>query len=205
MKKLLSIALVVFMSIGVTSCSKSESKKDDIKETKSQTMVISSDVDAVGYQNLSDLFDVSDLVVVGVHTTDGIRQNEFLDANKNPYLHDVSESSFEISRILKGNLSVGDSINITQNYYIQNDDGVDTIYDASEMTPMKKSEKWVYFLSFDEINDTYWIRSIYGRYPVPTAENIKADELTAEEMGRYKKNDMVDSLYNELVEMYDWE
>ncbi len=205
MKKLLSITLAVLISICVTSCNKNENKKDDIKENKPQTNVISSEVDAIGYQNLNELIEVCDLVVVGEHTTDGVLQNEFLDANKSPYLFDVSESSFEISRVIKGDVKVGDTINITQQYYIQNVEGVDTIYDSSEMTPMKKGEKWVYFLSYDEINDTYWIRNIYGKYPVPESNNSTADGFTAEEMGRYKKNNMVDSLYNELVEMYDWE
>lgn len=41
------------------------------------------------------------------------------------------------------------------------------------MTPMNKGEQWIFFLSYDEINETYWCTGDYtGRHPVPNEKII---------------------------------
>ena len=76
-----------------------------------------------------------------------------------------------MSRVLKGTTDE-DSLKISQRYGIL--DEPYQLVTFSEMTAMEKGDEWIFFLYYDDSNDTYWCSGDYtGRYPLPD------DSLTA--------------------------
>jgi len=127
------------------------------------------------------------------------------NANGESYHSGKMKGILKISRVLQGEVSVGDEIAIIQRYSIKEEDGVTYIEDKSGLTPMKKGDKWVCFLAYDDRDDVYWTVSSYlGRFHVPENKEDLAQHLSAEEMGLYVKNDYNSMLYNQLVKAYDW-
>lgn len=198
MKKIIACFLALTILFASTSCSSNENgTKNEQSVENVTTKVIRSEIDVYIFDNAEALVEGVDLVVVGEHINNGDYAGGIAVLR--------SESSLKITKVLKGDVNVGDTIKIRQLYGVENRDGVDTTIDSSDMLPMKKGDEWLYALTLSDDGDYYWVYNVYGRFPVPPSNTSDANDFTAEQMGRYERNVQHDDYYNELVEMYDWE
>lgn len=152
-------------------------------------------VDPLKFSSYDELAEYSQLVVMGTFTSDSgqVAQTyelpDFSQAMKGDYFNKyISFNSLKVEKVLKSNGKVwaGDEIIITQPYsvythsldeYPTSDSG--TLYSFSQLTPLVKGDKWVYFLTennsgYPEIfgDQSYSAVNDYeGRYPVPDEEN----------------------------------
>ncbi len=148
------------------------------------------------FKSYEELADYSQLVVMGSFTSESgqVAQTyelpDFSQAMKAGYFNKyITFNSFKVEKVLKSNGKVwaGDEILIAQPYtiytnsidkYPSNED-IPTLYSFSQLTPMLKGDKWVYFLTensgdYPEIfgDQSYSAVNDYeGRYPVPDEEN----------------------------------
>ena len=83
----------------------------------------------------------------------------------------VSTNTVQVERILKGDPDKKE-LKLSQRYGLEEDRN--TLVTFSSMTPMKKGEKWIFFLYYDDVNDTYWCAGDYsGRYPLPESDVLE--------------------------------
>lgn len=148
------------------------------------------------FKSYEELADYSQLVVMGSFTTESgqVAQTyelpDFSQAMTGDYFNKyITFNAFKVEKVLKSNGKIwaGDEILITQPYtiythsidkYPSNED-IPTLYSFSQLTPMLKGDKWVYFLTensgdYPQIfgEQTYSAVNDYeGRYPVPDEEN----------------------------------
>lgn len=138
------------------------------------------------FKNYEELAEYSSLIVMGTFIDD---TNQVTDNNDVPDFAKALFSSYsfntyasfntlKVEKVLKSNGQVweGDEIAITQPYVIA-DGGM---YSFSQLTPMIKGDKWIYFLNRynsscpEEIcgkGAYYPVNDYEGRYPVPDNEN----------------------------------
>ena len=141
------------------------------------------------FSSYEELAEQSQLVVMGTFTTDS-GQNTTVDiipdfsyAVNWEYSNNYkSYNVFKVEKVLKSNGIVwaGDEIIIAQPYSVVYDIGDEyNIYSFSQLTPMIKGDKWIYFLnclgdySYTIYGDQYYstVNDYEGRYPVPGEEN----------------------------------
>lgn len=148
------------------------------------------------FRSYDELAEYSQLVVMGTFTSDSgqVAQTyelpDFSQAMKGDYFNKyISFNSLKVEKVLKSNGKVwaGDEIIITQPYSVYThsideyppDDGKGALYSFSQLTPLIKGDKWIYFLTenssgYPEIfgDQSYSAVNDYeGRYPVPDEEN----------------------------------
>ena len=141
---------------------------------KSEPEVIRVEGDRVIYSDLRVLIAASDLIVIG-EFADESRQDlkyEYNERYKKDVLVDaVSTNTVQVEKILKGDPDKKE-LKLSQRYGLEEDRN--TLVTFSSMTPMKKGEKWIFFLYYDDVNDTYWCAGDYsGRYPLPESDVLK--------------------------------
>ncbi|MCL2071140.1 MAG: hypothetical protein FWH07_02780, partial [Oscillospiraceae bacterium] len=115
----------------------------------------------------------ADLVVIGEFTEEAKERfnyeyNEYFE--KEVKIGAVSYNQFLISDVLKnndnGDIKIGNTITIGQNYAFDEETGAYMSF--SNLTPMHKGDRWIYFLSHNKDTDTYYsVSGPCGRYPVP--------------------------------------
>ncbi len=130
------------------------------------------EIDRLVFADIEYLEEQSDLIVIGEFTDDphqcvdpsGKEVTQVLDR----FDQQNSFNRFRIDRVIKGNCFEGEEIIIAQNGYVDNG----RFAQYSNLTPMLKGDKWVYFLT------RYSGASFYsplgysdGRYPVPGTEH----------------------------------
>ena len=164
MKKLFPV-LTIFVLI-LTACSNNTVNKDysDYNITRIET-------DREIYTRLDELLPASDIVVRGKFCSD-TKQELFYDnsdENGNGVLIDaVSTNYISVSDVLYGNTEASE-IRISQRYGAI--DEKKEIVTFSSLTPMYKDDEWIFFLYYDNENDTYWCAGDYcGRMPVFSGE-----------------------------------
>jgi len=132
----------------------------------------SAEVDRIIYTDFAALKEESELIVVGEFTDDprqcfdpaGKEVTQVLDR----FDQQNSFNRFRADRVIKGDLPEGEEIIIAQNGYVY--DGRFEHY--SNLTPMLKGDKWVYFLTRYGNENFYSPLGLSdGRYPVPGTEH----------------------------------
>lgn len=201
MKKLIkSILLVVLCAIAMTGCNQvSERNPDDFSGIE---FVKLGGGDRRVYYHLNELEQSSELVVVGTLIEDSLQEIE-REYNEN-FEKDVISwvgafNTIEVSRVIKGDIEIGDTVRVTQGYSIVDN----RLISMSDLTPMIKGDTWVFFLSTANDCGYYWCTGDSdGRYPVSTAQNQALAVSEYSELGVYDRNNFRDEIYNELVEKY---
>ncbi len=134
--------------------------------------------DRVVYSTLSELEAACDLIVIGEYAKNSEQQ---LTSESGVFISNaVSENEIYVSEVLYGEgAAKGSRVPISQRYgvlYEQN-----TLYSFSGLTPMNRGDRWIFFLSYDEQNETYWCTGdCDGRYPLPTGEMGELYEAASE-------------------------
>lgn len=126
------------------------------------------EIDVMAYNTYRDLLNNCDLAVLGEFTDDPWQDIDPNDTTDIYHLNFSSYNSFKIDQVLTQDGSTtaeqGTEIIIRQFYAIKNRE----IISSSQLTPMLKGDRWVYFLKYDEENNTYTpLSDYYGRYPDP--------------------------------------
>ena len=119
------------------------------------------------YTSLDELEKASDLIVIGEYAdkTEQFAKYEYSQEFKKEIIVDgVSQNTIKAEKILKG--KAPQRIVISQRYIINAQNG--ELIAFTEMTPMKKGDRWIFFLQYDKERKTYWCAGDYsGRYPMP--------------------------------------
>ena len=122
---------------------------------------VSMSFDSELYYDLGKLISDADLIVIGHFEEND--DAEFLTDGGGTVIGAMATNTLTVERTIKGEEK--DKIVISQRYAY--DDAHRQIIAYSEMTPMWKDSKWLYFLAYDAENDTYHTLGDYtGRYPV---------------------------------------
>ncbi len=141
------------------------------------------------FSSYEELAEQSQLVVMGTFTNNSGQATtwdnipDFSQAMKGDFFNKyLSFNTLKVEKVLKGNGTVwaGDEIIITQPYTVVYDLSDEyNIYSFSQLTPMQKGDKWIYFLNpnGDYPDEEIWgksysaVNDYEGRYPVPGEEN----------------------------------
>ncbi|SDA28958.1 hypothetical protein SAMN02910447_02978 [Ruminococcus sp. YE71] len=130
------------------------------------------------YYDIDELFEASDIVVIGEFIGDIYQDTsyQYIEEFKKPVLFNaVSHCNISVKKVIKGTPS--DILSISQCYGISNEG---ELVSFSGLSPMQKGDIWVFFLNYDEVNDTYWCEGDFtGRYPLP-------DETMRSKANEYK-------------------
>ncbi len=198
MKKITAIICTFALCASLTACSQTIPKDFSGIELEKWGIVCRAE-----YEDLDDLEKASDLVVVGTFAEDSVQD---LDYRYNGFFGEKiivgfnSTNSIEVSRVIKGDVKVGDMVKVSQGYAVN--DG--QLLTRSDLTPMVKGDTWVFFLSTADDCGLYWCTGDSdGRYPVSTVQNQSLEISEYSKLGVYNKEDFNDDIYNELVEKYD--
>ncbi|MCL2052696.1 MAG: hypothetical protein FWG91_13370 [Lachnospiraceae bacterium] len=175
----------------------------------------------IGYQKLSQLLgpddwggsgleDFSaDLIVIGefCEETDIIVRYEYNNIlGKDVWTDGTAVGKLRITRVLKGDKKKGDIITIGQHYFF--DEENNDLITYSELTPMHKGDRWIYFLR--GWGDHYSAAGDYdSRYPLPNKDIMKIIEAPQEHedfdpllFGVYNRSKINFSLYAEILEYF---
>lgn len=207
--KMLGFVTVFFLLISLISCNTDATVFSD---SKLQTIPASSrNIVKRGcyysdVSNLKELSNFSDYIVVGTLQDDAKQKLYYTNSKiKDQALYGITVSTFNISKVFKGNLKEGNTIKIAETYFTQENDG-DMIQYLIDYGPSEPNREYVFFLrKEDDKNEFlkgYFSPSIRekGRYPVLnkplsaeiTTQDIKGFTLVGVSEDRYL------SLYEEV-------
>lgn len=124
------------------------------------------------YYSLFELEEASDLIVIGKFTDNAEQELEYSGVS---LTNATSTNTISVSKVLKG--EAPDRITLSQRYGVLAEEN--KLVTFSGMTPMNMNEEWIFFLYYDETNDTYWCSGDYtGRYPLPEKLGVETlDEM----------------------------
>jgi hypothetical protein len=233
MKKLVVSILAVVLFI--TACSNSETLSGFTIDNAVGVVVANDGFDMIlldEYGNVSN-FDLqlllgSDLVVIGEFVEDCYSRHSYFysPSHGREIVRDaLSFNQLQIIDVLQGEAQVGDVITVAQYYYVD-DEGTFVSFDG--LTPMRKGDRWIYFLSnlsetaesieflgqFNDVEptdylDTYFVTGYRNaRFPVPSTERPMRSSEPAT-FGMFNREDFPSGLHNEIlnhfqIEAQDW-
>ena len=160
-------------------------------------------------QTVEELKDLSDYIVKGT-LLDDARQKLYSTA-PGVVTFGVTVSSFEVSKVYKGDLKAGDVIPIAERYYTVEEDGETVRYELG-YAPSVPNEEYIFFLIQDDA-DHEFLAGLYtpvvketGRYPVINKKARKLSEIeamTAEDLNIiFTKLSTYKNLYKEVIDLY---
>lgn len=161
----------------------------------------------VDYANsYEELAEQSDLIVSGtfiddIHQMQDVNDTIVADGELDSY------NTLEIDRVIKGDVSVGDSLIIHQSSTIGRANASDDkhlIFCLDQLSPMLKGDKWVYFLKLEDDGTFSPVNGPQGRYPLPNSANrlISSDGETpnVDEYFTYENAALArEEIYEELL------
>ncbi len=157
--------------------------------------------DRMIYTSLPELEAASDVIVIAEFAENATQT--LMPENGINLIDAVSVNSIVICDTLSGEIVAAASHpTVSQRYGVLEEQN--KLVTFSGLAPMNKGDKWIFFLSYDEQNSTYWVEGdTSGRYPLPeggiaelykkaravveqrdaflnSAEKISADEIPPE-------------------------
>lgn len=223
MKKIVLFILATTIYILSVSCSSNDSSKasptipfiqqastkyTDIRKESQGNFLL-----AVNPNNLKELEKNADYIVLG-KLSDDSKQVPVMNS-LGDIAFEYTISSFEISKVWKGNRKVGDTIKLCESYYITEKNGEPILRYASNYLPSDINRDYIFFLnSMDLENDTVYTPTIYekGRYPFPsnistnkntTKSTFDLDSVTNEELNLADREATIyKSIYKEVLQKY---
>lgn len=198
MKKCISIVMILlFVTIAFSGCSQ-----------KMQTRSIQEDL-LFDAGSLEELEDLSKQIVQGKFRDDA---KEDLQGDGNKTFYGVTVSSFEITKVYKGDFEVGDVIKVGEEYYIDASDGQKTLVHFGNYLPSEVGKEYLMFFDnppehSERWKDTYTpICSEKGRYPVVapgTVSEADVDNMTNEELNLDTgDSSLYRQFYKDVIENY---
>lgn len=159
--------------------------------------------DRIVYQTFEELLEGSDIVVIGEYCGTTSQVLKYHEENNERFLYDATTyDKLKIEKVLYGDAKVGDIVDIAQSYgYVPSEDGSYLFWTMSELTPMKKGDRWLFFLNYDEGNNAYFCTGdTDGRYPVPNGTAKLTDEQKRACV--YEEWTLQTNIYEEVITRY---
>ncbi len=156
------------------------------------------------YYTYSELLNACDVAVVGKFIDDPWQNIDPKALASTCSERGHSFNCLEVEKVLSPNCEVkaGERLVIHQNYAIAKDG----ILSDSKLTPMLNGDRWVYFLTYNDSNGTYYPLNDYnGRFPVPdnSTEGNKFLPAMDNKYGLIDARDFDKDIYNTLKEILD--
>lgn len=232
MKKLFAL-IISSMLIFTASCSEKSTDSSSESTPKNDNASSSSiapidydslevvrwEADCIFCNDLEDLEKYSEIAVIGTFIEDSTTICDFDKINgfEQEVLTNIySYNTIKVEKVLKGDVNVGDEITAIQDCGIH--DG--KLVTFSDMEPMKKGDRWIFFLVSDSTYGGYWCVGDYSsRFPVPETQTatlsrtVTADskaqlegeieKMTNEDFGVYDDVSPMRELYYDVITHYD--
>lgn len=210
MKKIISILAVFAVCAMLTSCSDAL-ENADISELSEKTfafdnlkLVRPGMMDRIVFDDLESLEKFSEIAVAGIFTGDTEQDVSYeysAKFGKDIVTNVRSYNNIEVTRVLFGDVNIGDNLKIGQSYGVADEQLIS--FDA--LTPMQNGDEWLFFLNFEPtLDNSYWCcGDSDGRYPGPNAENALMPLSDSPDLGVYNEEDFNRDIYNEIVEKYN--
>lgn len=210
MKKNISIITIVAVCILFTACSAPfKTTVDSVPEKnlvsfEGLTLIQGSEyTDRIVFDDLASLENFSDIAVVGNFVDNDVQDITYTYSDyfeKDIVTNVTAYNTVEVTKVLFGNVNIGDRLNISQNYGVVNEQ----LITFSALTPMQYGDEWVFFLKESEENLYCCAGDCQGRYPVPSAENAPMPLSDSPDLGVYSEQSFNRSIYDEILEKYDF-
>jgi len=150
---------------------------------------------------LSILEQYADLIVQGVVQSD----SEKIDLRNDPILHRYAmKSSLRITKVYQGNIAVGSTIPIVENWCIDETEEGEKLRVRNGYMPSDPETEYIFFLGPNRghLEGTYCpLDDEVGRFPVP-GDSTDPACVTERESYRYYIPDNYRSIYAEIIEKY---
>ena len=200
MKKIIISFLTLSILILFTSCSVTE----ETEEFSNLNFVQWGEGNYLQFFDLESLENYSEIVVVGTFIEESTQEikYKYMDIFDKEVLFSVkSFNEIEITKVFKGDVNVGDTLKIGQEYAVVEDRFVT----ESALTPMMKGDTWIFFLEPSDNGEYYYCVSYSeGRYPVKDFVYTRIALTENEDLGVYDMKDFKEEIYNEILEKYDF-
>lgn len=210
MKRITTIIAAFAACAALTACSSTPQNSDVSVSQNTDTFAglklkRAGITDRVVFNTLDELERSSHIAVVGTFINDAEQE---VDYEYDPYFKkdiivDInSTNTIEVTKVLMGDVNVGDKLSIDQNYGIVNGE----LISFSELTPMQKGDEWVFFLRKVAKSDHYVCTAESdSRFPTKSSASKNGIMPLAEgaELGVYDEADFNNYIYEEIVEKYD--
>lgn len=202
MKKAVSIILIAVISLTFSACSTVSAENNDFSGI--ELIDLWGLVNRIKFYDLETIEKFSDVIVIGTFTDEARQEEKYHNDDrfgKDVLIDVISFNTIEVSKVLQGDVKVGDTLTVAQEYGVVDN----RLITFSEMTPMMKGDTWIFFLLQNEGDDTfYWCTGDSdGRYPVKACEYARIALTDNEKLGVYDKKCFNEDIYNELLEKYD--
>ena len=217
MKKKISVFCAAVLAVLLTACSgtnttvsPSSLSLEEIPSPAGDVKVAEVSGDMLyNPQTVEELDDLSDCIVRGTLLDDA--RQKLYSTTPGVVTFGVTVSSFEVSKVYKGDLKAGDVIPIAERYYTVEEDGEAVRYEHG-YAPSTPNKEYIFFLIKDP-EDHEFLGGFYspmvketGRYPVIDKKGRKLSEIetmTAEDLNIiYTKLSTYKNLYKEVIELY---
>lgn len=210
MKRITTIIAAFAACAALTACSSTPQNSDVSVSQNTDTFAglklkRAGITDRVVFNTLDELERSSHIAVVGTFINDAEQE---VDYEYDPYFKkdiivDInSTNTIEVTKVLMGDVNVGDKLSIDQNYGIVDGE----LISFSELTPMQKGDEWVFFLRKVAKSDHYICTAESdSRFPTKNSASNNGIMPLAEgaELGVYNEADFNNYIYEEIVEKYD--
>lgn len=188
-------------SLPKTDSNSSHSDEDPYAGLKLSNNREKIEVDTITHDTLNELENHCSLAVIA-KVIGNPRQETFYDDSLgiNIFVNVITLNTVEITKVLKGDINVGDRIDVYACYGVMGKSFI--TFDG--ITPLMEGDEWVLFLSKDDFGDYYQTGGVGGRYPTKNVKNNRAFSLSEySELGVFNEKDFNRNIYNELLEKYD--
>ena len=176
--------------------------------TKISTMSVQVDT-SFDAQTLEELESQAKYIVQGKFQDDA---TEDLQSEAGIVLYGATVSSFEITKVYKGDFEVGDVIRIAEQYYVEDQDGQQTLVHYGNYMPSDVGREYLMFFDNPPENSERW-KDTYtplcldrGRYPVINAKMrsvADVDNMTNEELNLDTGDSSIyRQFYKDVIEKY---
>lgn len=210
MKRITTIIAAFAACAALTACSSTPQNSDVSVSQNTDTFAglklkRAGITDRVVFNTLDELERSSHIAVVGTFINDAEQE---VDYEYDPYFKkdiivDInSTNTIEVTKVLMGDVNVGDKLSIDQRYGVVDGE----LITFSKLTPMQKGDEWVFFLRKRSKSDHYICSADYdSRFPTKNSASNNDIMPLAEgaELGVYNEADFNDGIYKEIVEKYD--
>ncbi len=198
MKKTFAVILALLMCLACAGCHTEypyyDMEIEDISNDMTTMKIVIPDKLAILEQH-------ADLIVQGFVQNDA----EQVDFNNDPILHQYAmKSSLRITKVYQGNVDVGSTIPILEDWYIAETDEGEKLRVRDGYMPSDPETEYIFFLGANRYDweGTYCpLDNEVGRFPVPDASTDPACVTERESYRRYIP-DNYRSIYAEIIKKY---
>ncbi len=220
LKKIIVAFCFVTIAMGLVACSAASgnSKMDSVVPSSlekipltinSKVSIVSGDT-LYNPKTLKEVEGLAEYIVKGRLLNDA-KQKLYRNGSA-PVIFGVTVSSFEISKVFKGDLKEGDKIPIAERYYTLEENGETTRYEL-DYAPSEPDKEYIFFLikEKDKRNDFlygFFTPSVKetGRYPVITPKDSdfsRVGLMSADELNLVKTEpDTYQEIYEQVIKKY---